>query len=297
MYKHPGQLFIQRHGDVEDAEDVMCYASFLREESGLNTEPPVDLSRIYSQFHIPTPKRVPLQNQQGMVVNSDLGIIFINNGDIETRQRFTEAHELMELLFAALPNRRGAILGQAPRFKYHIKERLCNEGAAELIMPRSTFLPRLHRLHASYETGRSLAYEFGVSTSAALIHMIRIGPGHHAIVLWRMKNKPSEISNIISSAQLGFFADHSPTLPPKKLRVEWVFTGRSVSYIPLEKSVPEDSSVFTAWQTGTFTTGKDRLQLASVPGLFRCENQPFETDTERLILSFLHCPGDTDCGF
>lgn len=295
MYTHPGKLFVERYGEIDGSECVKQFASFLREEANVGHEPPIDLSRIYIRFGIPTPQHVPLIGQQGLLVNPDFGIILIEERDIETRQRFTEAHELMELLFSTLPNRFGQLGQYSGMFKPNTKERLCNEGAAELLMPEASFSPRLARLGVSFKTARKLATGYDVSLSAALGRIVRLGTGRHAIVLWSLKNKPTEIRNKIPSNQLSFLEASPERIAPKKLRVEWSFTGSSGPFIPPNKSVPEDSSIFSAWKDGTFTTGSDRLSLGSINGTFRCENLPFEIEGERQVISLLHYPGEKGC--
>lgn len=268
---------------------------YLGEEAGIGTEPPINLAAIFDKFGIPTPKRATLPGQQGLLVNSDLGIIFIEERDRETRQRFSEAHELVELLFAAMPTRNNAYSRDVGNFKYATKERLCNEGAAELLMPAASYLPRVDRLGISFETGRSLAFEYEVSLSAALVQMAKIGPGRHAVVLWMMKNKPTEIRNRVPDNQLALMDIPLERVAPQKLRVEWSFAGPGVPYIPTDKSVPEDSSIFSAWRDRCFTDGTDQLELGSVRGTFYSENLPFEVDGDWRVLSLLHLPGDTAC--
>jgi hypothetical protein len=155
---------------VNCRDDVLRYVSFLREESGLGMQPPIDLARIYARFQMPTPKRAALPDLQGLLVNPEQGIVLINENDPETRQRFTEGHELVECLFAALPSGKGWAARQTGSFKHNIKERLCNDGAAELLMPQSTFGPRVLALGVSFSAGRQLATEFQVSTTAAPVN-------------------------------------------------------------------------------------------------------------------------------
>jgi Zn-dependent peptidase ImmA (M78 family) len=295
MYTHPGRLFIERFGPVEGPESIKQYVAFLRKEAEIGTRPPLNLAAIFQRFGIPVPKRAALPGQQGLLINSDLGIILIEERDLETRQRFSEAHELVELLFAAMPTRNNAYNRDVGNFKYAAKERLCNEGAAELLMPAASYLPRIDRLGVSFETGRLLASEYEVSLSAALVHMTKIGPGRHAVVLWIMKNKPTEIRNRVPDNQLALIDIPLERVAPKKLRVEWAFTGPGVSYIPTDKSVPEDSSIYSAWLGRNFTSGADRLELGSIRGTCYSENLPFEVDGEWSVLSLLHLPGDAVC--
>jgi hypothetical protein len=295
-YTNPGKLFVERFGLAESVDDVMRYVNFLREETDLDIEPPVDLARIYSRFGIPNPKRAPLSNQQALLLNPESGLILVKEDDPAARQRFSEAHELMELLFSALPWGKGWTARQTGIFKSRAKELLCNEGAAELLMPQAAFVPRVRCAGVSYQTACQLALEFRVSTTAALVQMVRVGPGRHAIVLWRMKNKPHEIRGKAPINQLSLFGDLPVEAPPKKLRVEWSLKGPGVPFIPTNKSAPADSSIYRAWQEGEFTVGEDRLELGATRGLFRCESQPFEIEGERHVLSLLHWPGDVGCG-
>ena len=292
---HPGRLFVDKFGPVQSIDDVLHYAQFLRQEAEISSEPPIDLMQIYAKFHILPPKRAPLPNQQGLLLDSERGVILINDDDPMARQRFTEGHELVELLFAALPTGKGWAFRQTGIFKHSVKEQLCNQGAAELLMPRASFEPRVKRLGVSFSTGRKLADEYQVSVTAALVQMARVAPGKHAIVLWRIKNKPTEMRPAKSPNQLSLFGEVEEVNPPKKLRVEWSLAGPNTAYIPADKSVPEDTSIYMAWLDNVFTTGEDHLALGSTSGKFKCENQPFGTDDERCVISLLHLPGDTDC--
>jgi hypothetical protein len=295
MHTHPGRLFIERFGPVEGSESVRRYAIFLREEAGLDAGPPINLAAIYHRFGIPSPKRAALPGQQGLLVDADLGIILIEERDRETRQRFSEAHELMELLFAALPRSQNVYGRDAGIFKHAPKERLCNDGAAELLMPAASYLPRVNRLGLSFDTGQTLAVEYGVSLSAALVHMAKIGPGRHAVVHWVLKNKPTEIRNRVPDNQPTLIDVPLERIAPKKLRVAWSFVCPKAPLIPMDKSAPEDSSIYQAWRDRQFIAGSDRLDLGSTRGAFYCENLPFAVDEEWQVLSLLHLPGDTAC--
>ncbi len=291
----PGRLFIEQHGDVTSLEDVMGFVEFLRKEARLGVNPPLDLSRIYSRFNIPAPKLAPLEDQQGLLLDPEQGIVLIKDDDPITRQKFTECHELIEYLFSALPEGKGWATRQAGQFKAITKEKLCNQGAAELLMPRATFLPRVLELGVSFQTGRSLAKEYNVSTTAALVQMARLAPGSHAVVLWRMKNKPTEQRSSISPDQISLFEQTSNELPPKKLRVEWSLASSNAPFIPPDKSVSESTSIYAAWASENFIIGTDNLNLGNTHGQFKCENQPFNNNGERFVISLLHLPSDTQC--
>jgi hypothetical protein len=111
-----------------------------------------------------------------------------------------------------------------------------------------------------------------------------------------MKNKPAEEQARVSPNQIPLFDRGQATDFPKQLRVEYAFTKSNDVYIPKDKSVPPDSLIFLAWQTGEFTAGDNYLKLSKqLAGVMRCENSPFEVEGEVQVLSLLHLPGDTDC--
>lgn len=287
-YTNPAQLFLRQFGTVTQPEDIEDYAAFLRREAGLTTAPPIDLNRIYQHFEIAPPGRVPLGSTQGVLVDHEIGIILINDDDPERRQRFSEGHELIELLFALLPeNQLDHRFGSQKRgnFRRGIKEYLCNRGSAELLMPRETFLPYVESWGCSFDTARKLSEIYHVSVTAALVQSASLSGEECAVVTFRYKNKPTEIRNKAPENQMALIPRGPDELPPKKVRVEWSLAG---PFIPPDKSVPEDSSIHAAWKTGEFTVGRDRLDLGNyMQGQFHCESQPFLKDDEMWVLSLI----------
>ena len=288
MYTHPGHLFLQHYGKVQTIDDVLAYVSFLRKRANLDDFSPANLPAIYEHFGIPTPKRAALPNQQGLLLLPEIGLILINQDDIETRQRFTEAHELMEFLFNALPDGKGWAIHQKGPFKHSTKEWLCNRGAADLLMPPKVFETRAREEGVSFNTAQKLARAYNVSPTAALVQLARLAQAPHAVVLWRMKHKKAD-TYYQNHAQLSLFPDLPTSEPSKKLRVEWVLRGENTPHIPRNKSVPEESLIYAAWQDGEFTTGEEVLDLGVVQGIFRTENLPFGVEGERCVLSLLEC--------
>ena len=286
MYTHPGHLFLEHHGKIQTIDDVLAYVSFLRRKANLDDFSPANLPAIYEHFGIPTPKRAALPNQQGLLLLPEVGLILINQDDIETRQRFTEAHELMELLFNALPDGKGWSIHQKGPFKHGTKEWLCNRGAADLLMPPKVFKTRALEEGVSFNTAQKLARAYNVSPTAALVQLTWLAPAPHAVVLWRMKYKKADTTHQ-NHLQLSLFPELPTAGPSKKLRVEWVLRGENTPHIPRNKSVSEDSLIYAAWREGEFTSGEEVLDLGAVHGIFRSENLPFGTEEERSVLSLL----------
>lgn len=184
-YQHPGLAFLQQYGSLQTEADLFHYVEFLRRSAGMSpTEGalPIDLSPIFAHFGMPVPLRVPLDDQQGILLDSETGVILIRAGDPIERQRFTEGHELMELLFDAQDQVNQEL--NLPPWDADRKEKLCDAGAAELLMPKYRFQKHLQHLGTSLETGRTLSRLYQTSWMATLIRMVQLTAGEHALIFW-----------------------------------------------------------------------------------------------------------------
>lgn len=290
-FTQPGRIYLQKHSTIESMDDILAYAEFLRVESGLDETVPVNLKAIFEHFDIPEPQKAPLPNLQGLLVDADHGFIMINSNDSDHRQKFTKAHELVEFLFCELPQS-NSVWGGKSRiggFRQNTKEYLCNWTAANLLMPPTYVRFQIQKYGVNFDCARILAVDCDVSLSAALIQLARLSSGRHVVVLWRMKNKPSELKNRIPEGQLLFegigLVDR---IPPKKLRVEWTFYRPNSLYMPKNKSVDQSSLIFKAWQNNLFTNGYESFVL-NHRKVIRChvENLPFEVNSERFVISLI----------
>lgn len=274
QYRHPGEAFLSRYGRLQSEDDVSRYVEFLRQESGLSDQPPIDLTCIYHYFGMPTPLRAPLDEQQGILVDSATGIILIKEDDPIVRQRFTEGHELMELLFDAQAQTR--LTSALPNWSEPRKEQLCDQGAADLLMPESSFASYVNQLGISLATGRTLAHLYQTSLLATLIRMIQLGSGSHALVMWHRALKQDE-------------ANRERPLP-KKLRIWWRTRtkGWMGGFIPKNKSIGSKSLIFLAQSTGRSQTGNERIDLGW--GVVDCqvEAMAMQIGDKSCVLSLLH---------
>jgi hypothetical protein len=286
-YRHPGREFVDQFGPAESVQDFGRYANFLREKAGLAVSDAVDLEAIYHAFGIPSPKRVSLPGQQGMLLNPDSGLILINQDDIAARQRFTEAHELMELLVDALPAGLGLFSGQKGPFRHTTKEQLCNQAAANLLMPVPVFSAAGLEGQVGFGLARKLSRRYDVSTTAALVQLVRVVPGQLAIVAWRMKFKKADRSQQVPPEQMLLFKDLGPLGPAKKLRVDWSISAPDGPFVPKNKSADQSSSIYEAWNQSQFTAAIEQLDLGSRQAHCRLENLPFRDDGEALVLSLI----------
>lgn len=259
--QHPGRVFINRYGLMQVDEHVLRYADFLREEAGLDDTPPIDLARIRNHFGLPSPIRAALTEQQGVLIDDEAGLILIKEDDPDTRQRFTYAHELIELLFAACMQY-PEWSRPRPLFSDARKEQLCNQGAAALLMPQPSFSTRVATEQISLAVGSRLAQLYKTSFLATLRHMVCHASEPYALVLWQYALKPTQ-ERKIPTEQMWLFDLGEDLMFDKALRVQWVISNHTsyAHYIPKHKSIPEQSCIFRAYRSGKIERSIEQLRL------------------------------------
>jgi len=280
-YRHPGHAFLDCSGPLRDEADVERYGDFLRQSAQLDDNcPPVSLERIYTCFGIPIPRQAPLQDQQGILVDGDSGLILIKEDDPLVRRRFTEGHELMELLFDAHHQREGLPQETAPQRggfnpEGAYKERLCDRGAAALLMPKAPFRARLKMLGLSLQTGRALAQDYQTSLIATLLRMVQLSDGAHGLAMWRLGWKSA--------------AKKTQGAEPPQFRPGWqaFSSGWSGGRLSMGQAATSGSVVAIAPQLNQPLTGTETVALAT--GLRRChlEVLPLRGGQQR-VLALMH---------
>ena len=286
--ENPGIAFLRTHRGENAEELIAAYAQYLLHESEA-CQIPVSLGRIIKHFRLQSYK-APLPGSRGLTT-PDLDI-FVNVDDTNTVQRFSVAHELMELLLIALKNEGCSWMSEVMFAKlWGAKERLCELGAAELLMPMDLFKPLVQREGVSMGTAEKLANLCRVSLTAAFRRVVDTDLAKCAVIRWRFTHSktqfvPSKIG------QLPLFGDADSMDPPKKLRVERVYVSPSVraskTFIPREKSVDDSTLVFRAYNDGVPTAGYDDLDLARLRGRYYTENRPIKIDGEWRVLSLVY---------
>jgi hypothetical protein len=294
--QHPGRAFIAQYGAVRDIDDVLRYADFLRREARLGDEPPVDLRSIFERFGMPPPVQAPLHGQQAVLLDDEVGLIIVNEDDPEARQRFSQAHELMERLFAAHEETLSAGC-PGTRFKDRVKENMCDQGAAALLIPRSSFLADLAGQRITMDTASTLANVYQTSLLATLFQMVRYGPGAHALVVWRYTLKPKQVRNLPAPGQMTLLGAELVPSPQKELRVWWANSteGLPNGFIPKHQSIPRESLIFRVYDAGLPQTGEEFVKLGQIRGTCHIEAKRIRVGDEACVVSLLHLPGDLHC--
>lgn len=294
--QHPGRAFIARYGLLTDVEDVLLYADFLREEAGLSDEPPVDLEAIFQCFDMPPPLYASLPGQQAVLLDDEIGLLLINDDDPVARQRFSQAHELVERLFTAHEESLDAG-NPGMRFQDRVKEDFCEQGAAALLLPRSSLLPRLAGLGISLQAASTLANLYQASLLATLFQTVRYGPGAHALVVWRYALKPRQVQDLPAPVQMPLFDAGLVPSPQRELRVWWATRTKGLTswFFPKHKSIPRESLIYQAYETGLSQSGAEFVNLGRMQGTCHVEARRIQVGDELCVVSLLHLPGDQHC--
>ncbi len=224
-----------RQGTAGDI--VRGFARYLIDEMGCSTLP-VSLNTICKHLRVPV-KRLSLPGQRGFTTEDRR--IYLNADDRETVQKFTAAHEVMEVLSLAVEE--GAADDWMPddvvtEFTDR-KESLCEMGAAELVMPQHLFRDLVLQQPVDLSHACEIAERCQVSLTATLWRIIEIDLVPLALIVWQRKHKPTEfVPSIVG--QMTFLDSPEAMDPPKKMRVERVFVSPTFKgFIPTDKSVPD----------------------------------------------------------
>lgn len=151
----------------------MSPAEKLLQSLGIDNPNEIDLEAI--AWHIGAlVKRRPLDGCEAMIVgNKRKAIISVNSRSIETRQRFSIAHEIGHWHY-----HRGQLLYcsgrdySSPNSPMN-PEKQADDFASDLILPNYLFLPAARNLkRLNLKAGRDLAELFGASLTATMIKLV-----------------------------------------------------------------------------------------------------------------------------
>ncbi len=284
---NPAVAFLQTPQLVPPRELVQRYALYVL-ESADGYRLPVPLDYIRERFSMAVHKQ-PLDPAQRGFTTGDLRI-YLNADDLPTVRSFTFAHEVMELLFLAV--REGAaddwMSDETFVALQHDKERLCESGAAGLLLPMPLFADLVSQQPFSLAWARRIAGRCAVSLTATIWRILELGLANALFVVWRFSHSSAQF---VPSAvgQTNFFGSPEVMDPPRKMRVERVLAPVGFGeFVPKQKSVAEGTAVHRAYVNGVAEEGRDELELGELRGTYFVEAAPFWTDSERRVMSLIH---------
>jgi Zn-dependent peptidase ImmA (M78 family) len=283
-YLHPGQAFIEAEGLPLRAgalpSYVERYTHFLRRSAGTEQAQTPNLLMILLHFGLKV-QRGPLGPSQRGFVAPGLGVILLNGGDHPARQRYTLAHELVELLFEALADERLSP-SLAAMCRGRAKERLCERGAATLLMPEESVRRLIEGERPSLLRISEIARLFDVSLTAALVRIVGLTEYPTTFSIWQL----------LQGEQRGSYPDppERAYTGPRAIGLRWYVQASSERHrrLPLRLRAPAGSPMGRALAGEAAFLGRAELQLGrSYSGVFHVEARRYEFGREPRVYALL----------
>lgn len=265
---------VERTGDLPEGIPLVTRASVLAKARALVTQarnafpawnpPPFD-PQIYAAL-----LGIPIAECRGMdcdalLVPASPGFRILCNAAVRStgRRRFSIAHELVHTLFpdsAGVYHLRNVTPQQNLFADSQQLERLCEEGAAELLMPEECFRAHLEELGLRASAVQILADRFQVSLEATALRITETSETPCAVALLDYQVRPSTQR----------CADQEELLAePRRYRVRCAYRSSGFPFLfPRGKSVPWTSVIYQAAVARedreareTFALGKQASEL------------------------------------
>jgi Zn-dependent peptidase ImmA (M78 family) len=175
-------------------------------------------------------------------------VIRVRRADTKGRQRFSCAHGIIHTFFMEAGGRLpagGAVLDSwSPQ-----EEDLCDQGAAELLLPRAAFIAACPP-HPDMDDVLSLAAAFDASAEATALRVVTLSAVPAAMTVLEPSLKPAELTRIArrkSQPTLPGFPPEAPIVP--RLRVQKSL-GHMLPYIPRYKSIGDSTPLASVLADG-----------------------------------------------
>jgi uncharacterized protein DUF955 len=158
------------------------------------------------------------------------------------RQRFSICHEIAHTRFPdCYEEVRHRQQQRKLDWKHQELERLCNLGAAELLIPYDDFVAQTENREPSLELANELRQTFGCSMEATLYRMVDLAKVPCAVVFLSERLKRKEERSCHPEFNFGL------PKPEPKFRVDYPRVSKTFSaYFPQHKSAPDSSVVYSA---------------------------------------------------
>jgi len=245
---------------------------------------PVPLAHIRTRHELRRHAR-PLP-QRGFLLGD---AIFINSDDSHAVQRFTEAHEFMEALFRAIRSESPSRFAkQALADLWPDKERWCEHGAAELLLPYDLFKPLVKGV--SLDLARTLAGHCQTSLTATLRRMLQMDLEPCVFVLLKKGYKKSQVVPS-KDGQLVLWGDPEDWDPPAELRVWRRWASPQVNrFVCPNESMSRDTLIYQTLSgpIGRVRRGGDDLDMEYIKGSYDTESMKVVIDGDDVVIALLH---------
>lgn len=257
------------------------FVDLLRKRAGIDGLP-VKLEEVISYYDLKEPKLEELgESVRGMMVKKDLPLI-VNEADRETVRKFSLAHEIMELFWQHYEDYGGTESLHYPTLKDEAKERLCNVGATELLMPSQPFYHLTENKGLSLDSAKQIASICELSLTATLRRMVQMGIERSCFVIWH-KAKNDKLQQ---EAKLMEVEDSQKAERP--LTVHLFAASPDAGYINHEATLDKDTHIYESFETNDTVKGEDYLNLGNPKGRFYTESFPFNGGDKKDVRSLIH---------
>ena len=252
---HPGRLFVETKGVPRGPGEMLAYVehfvAFLREHTGVAGAQTAQLATILDYFGTDVKRGRLGPRQRGLIVRG-LNAIVVNEADLPVRQRFTLAHELVEMLIDSVMERE-LPPGVSAACSGPAKERLCEAGAGMLLMPHEQVSRIVGEERPTLQMASRLADHYAVSLTAALIRLVRLARTPTRLTVWSQDPKGDA-----GSQQAGVL--NGATARP--LRLAWhVPSPREKNvYFPFTVEAPARGAVGRAFVEKSVQQGRDEFR-------------------------------------
>lgn len=250
-------------GRSDPVAAIIARADALLDEAAVNG-PPVPLAVLASFQGIRNIETVDMVASGRLIVHPEGSVVQVNRAESPARRQFTIAHEIAHTLLPAYATHphdvEDAHTGDYPQTAE--EEHLCDVGASALLLPERWLRPAAQQRTPSLASLQDLARQFKASLEATARAVARLDVWPFALVFWEPGWRKADR---VAAAQ-------GDPIPPA-LRVTRAIAAPSFGlYIPRNKSVAEDTSIYQAYASGSPTHGLDRLTLRAVDTNVRAES-------------------------
>src|SRR6266581_6835813 len=253
--------FLARHGADDPVQAITRLCSELLDVA--EAAVPVNLEVVASFRNA---RVTVLDQEQAETITWDGRhfVIRVRQADTKGRQRFSCAHGIIHTFFmeagGSLPTG-GAVLDSWSRQE----EDLCDQGAAELLLPRAAFIADCPS-HPDMDDVLRLAEAFEASAEATALRIVTLSAIPAAMIVLEPSLKPAELTRIArrqSEQTLPGFRLADPITP--RLRVQKSL-GHQLAFIPRHKSIGDSTPLADVLADGA----ADYIgETGLVPGRFR----------------------------
>jgi len=253
--------FLARHCATDPAPTITRLCSDLIDTAGATV--PVNLE-VLASFRNARVTVLDQEQAETIMWDGRHFAIRVRRADTDGRQRFSCAHGIIHTFFmeaGSSGSAGGAVLDSWSRQE----EDLCDQGAAELLLPRAAFTDACPPLPDMGDV-LALAEVFNASAEATALRVVALSTVPAAMIVLEPSLKPADLTHMArrrSQPTLPGLPQEDPIAP--RLRVHKSF-GRELPFIPRYKSI-DDSTPLADVQSGGTADYIGETGLA--PGRFR----------------------------